>query len=362
MSSVLITLDQLDRPVPGGIGTYARELVRSVALLDPTERPALAAAVGRRGQRALPARGVRPQRLRLPIPLVTRLWDLGIASPARAVGLVHATSLALPPRPGGRPLVATVHDLCWRSFPDAFPPRGRRWHEAALGRAIARADAIVVPSASVRDDLVAAGVATDRIEVIEHGCDHLPAPDLNRAEAFLTRAGVLAGEPYLLAVGTLEPRKNLRRLIAGYSGIRSQLPDEWPLVVVGQAGWGDGAGAMAQVPGVVMAGRASMKELAGLYAGARCVAYVPLGEGFGFPVVEAMAAGTPVVSSNVPAAGGASLLVGAYDEEAIGAGLLKVAVDPRTRKRLITAGTKRAATLTWKASALRHVALWERLL
>jgi glycosyltransferase involved in cell wall biosynthesis len=359
VTSVLITLDQLGRPVPGGIGTYVRELVRSVAAVDPAQRPEIVLAAGRRGSADLPTDGdgLRRRPLRLPVRLLTRLWDAGLASPAGAgISLVHATSLAVPPR-SVSPLVVTVHDLCWRAFPDAFPARGRRWHEGALRRALDRADALVVPSDEVAKDLVAAGALDDRVEVIEHGCDHLPAPDEAAAQAFLSRAGVRGD--YLLAVGTLEPRKNLARLMAGYSSIRADLPGDWPLVVVGQSGWGD---AVKPVPGVVLGGRAGMGELAGLYARCRCMAYVPLGEGFGFPVVEAMSVGAPVVSSHVPAAGGASLEVDPFDETGIGSALLTAAVDGQPRDDLVAAGRVRAAALPWRSSADRHIALWDRLL
>jgi glycosyltransferase involved in cell wall biosynthesis len=356
---VLITLEQLDRTVPGGIGTYARELARSVAEIDPTERPEIVFAAGRQGSGELPpgAPGLSQKPLRTPVRLLTRLWDAGLASPAsRSISLVHATSLAVPPR-SVNPLVVTVHDLCWRAFPEAFPARGRRWHEGALKRALTRADAFVVPSSEVKNDLVAAGAPGDRVELIEHGCDHLPAPDEAASQVYLSRAGV-AGD-YLLAVGTLEPRKNLSRLMAAYASIRSELPGDWPLVVVGQAGWGD---TVKPVPGVVLGGRASLAELSGLYAGSRCMAYVPLGEGFGFPVVEAMSVGAPVVSSHVPAAGGASLEVDPFDEAAIGSALLSAAVDGPIREGLVTEGRARAATLRWSTSAERHVALWNRLL
>jgi glycosyltransferase involved in cell wall biosynthesis len=362
VSAVLLSVEQLRRHVPGGIGTYAASLARGLAALPREERQdvelyaARLAGDGADGGDPLAALGLRLRTSRLPVRYLTKAWDLGLSRAARGYDLVHATSLAAPP-PYGRPLVVTVHDLAWRATPEAFPRRGRRWHEVALRRALVRAQAFVVPSSTTAAALAEAGVATGRITVVPHGADHLPPPDAGATARRLRSLGVQG--PYLLAVGTLEPRKNLPRLFAAYASARSSLPDPWPLVVVGAAGWG---GSLAPVEGVILAGEADQTVLPGLYRGARCTAYVPLVEGFGLPVVESMAAGTPVVASDVPSAGGATREVDPLDVSSIAAGLLDAAIGGPHRDQLVALGSARAAALTWRASAAAHVEVWRRVL
>ncbi|HLG91739.1 MAG TPA: glycosyltransferase family 1 protein [Acidimicrobiales bacterium] len=345
---VLVNLAQLGRPVPGGTGTYARGLVAGLARLGP-DAPALC-LLG--PARPLAGLGFPTRRLGLPVPLATRLWDRGWPAPA-GFDLVHSASTAGPASPDGASCFV-VHDLAWRRFPDAYPARARRWHEAALARALSRADLLVVPSQDTAADLVAAGADPQRVAVVEEGADHLPPPDLEGARCRLARLGV--GGDYLLSVGTLEPRKNLARLLSAYRLARQHLPEPWPLVVVGPAGWGP---RLDPVPGVVMAGPVPEAVLSGLLAGARLLAYVPLVEGFGLPPVEAMAAGVPVVASPVPSTGGAALEVDPRSEASIAEGLVQAATDQDLRARLVQAGARRAAGLTWEAAARRHVALWE---
>jgi alpha-1,3-rhamnosyl/mannosyltransferase len=253
-------------------------------------------------------------------------------------------------------LVVTVHDLLWRRIPEAYPARGRHWHEAALVRALRRADHFVVPADVVADDLVGAGAPPDSITVIPMGSDHLPPPDADAAAAHLEQLGVRG--PFLLCVGTLEPRKNLRRLVEAYGTIRDSLPEPWPLVMVGPSGWGE---QLAPTIGVVHAGPVSSSELSGLYASARLLAYVPLIEGFGLPPVEAMSVGTPVVASPLPSTAGAAFEVDPNRTESIAAGLLEVATDEATREDLIRRGAERASQLTWSSIARRHRDVWERV-
>jgi alpha-1,3-rhamnosyl/mannosyltransferase len=291
-----------------------------------------------------------------------RAWDLGLTRVGRGSDVVHSVSLAAPVPSFGIPLVTTVHDLAFRSMPEAFPPRGRRWHEAALRRAGARAAIVVVPSQATADAVLAsgAGIAPDRLVIIEEGADHLGEPDSPAAEVLLERLGVRG--PYLLTVSTLEPRKNLGRLLEAYAVARPKLPDPWPMLVVGPSGWGPSskAAALGESAGVVFAGAVEGGVLAAIYRGARCCAYVPIVEGFGLPVVESMAEGTPVVSSPVPSSGGASLEVDPTNVASIAEGLVVASTDEATRSGLIASGLSRAGSLRWVNTARAHLAVWER--
>jgi glycosyltransferase involved in cell wall biosynthesis len=215
---------------------------------------------------------------------------------------------------------------------------------------------LVTPSEPTAAALVSMGVSPDRVAVIEEGCDHLPPPDAVGARHVLSTLGV--DGPYLLTVSTLEPRKNLARLMAAYRLVRPRLPEPWPLVVVGPAGWG---AALAPEPGTALAGKVPDAVLAALYAGARCVAYVPLVEGFGLPAVEAMRAGVPVVASSMPSTGGAAREVDPIDVESIADAVLVAAVDEAERSALVESGRARAATLRWETAARRHIEVWAQV-
>ncbi|HEX2040388.1 MAG TPA: glycosyltransferase family 1 protein [Acidimicrobiales bacterium] len=338
---VLLVAQQLRRAAPGGIGTYLRGLVQGLEALDDPPEVTLFG-----------------DRHALPGPLLTRAWDRGVLRAPRGFDLVHSPALATPASPHA-PLVVAVHDVAWRRVPESFPPRGRRWHEAALRRAVKRRALLVTPSDETADELVDAGAHPSAVHVLDpmYGCDHLPPADTEGAAAVLARCQVRG--PYLLTVGTLEPRKNLPGLVQAFLRARPSLPEPWPLVVVGPAGWGDG---LEPAPGVVFTGPVPAPVLAGLYAGARCTAYVPLYEGFGLPAVESMAACAPVVASTgLPSVAGAALEVDPTDVGALAQALVVAAGDDRRRAELVTAGLLRAADLTWAAAARRHVELWERL-
>jgi glycosyltransferase involved in cell wall biosynthesis len=373
-----IVAEQLRRRVPGGIGTYATGLLQGLSTLrplpdvtiaasplspaepDPLDAfpfevrdvgGALAAAMAR--QRWLPA---------APTQVVTRLWDrrlLRVGSGRRArADLVHSVSLAAPPT-GGTPLTVMVHDVAWRQLPESYPSRGVAWHEAALRRVGRTARGVVVPSRVVATELARASVELDpsRIAVIPEGCDHLPPPDDEALQALLGRIGVHGD--YLLTVSTLEPRKNLGRLIEAYGRVRPDLPEPWPLLVVGPAGWGPG---LVAAEGVVMAGPVSGPVLSALYSRARVMAYVPLAEGFGLPAVEALRAGAPlVVSSGVPSIlehGSPATVVDALSIDAIALALAELSTDDSRRAWCAVAGPHSVASRTWEAAARRHMEWW----
>ena len=352
----LVVADQLRRPVPGGIGTYVRGLAAGLKRMGD-DAPSVTYWAGRASGGSDPLAELgRVESAALPTSALVWAWDHGLMRPPSGHDVVHATSLATPPR-GRAPMSVMVHDLAWRQHPDAYPRRGRRWHERALRRAIERAALLITPSRPAADALVSAGAAAAKVEVVEEGADHLPPADRSGAARLLSRLGV-PGD-FLLAVSTLEPRKNLPRLLEAYRAARPRLPEPWPLVVCGPVGWGP---KLPEVPGVLLAGETDGAVLAALYAQARLLAYVPVLEGFGLPAVEAMSACTPVVSSPVPSTGGAAREVDPTDAGAIAEALVEVATDDRVRSELVTAGLLRTGDLTWEATARRHVELWRGLL
>jgi len=350
---VTIVADQVRQRPASGIATYTRGLLQGLDAMGD-EAPAVTLVASRPSSPDPLARwGDRVRSSVLPGPLLMRWWDLGRgAGLVAGAGVVHAASMAAPPARGAA-LVVTVHDLAWREVADTFPARGRRWHEAAFARALLHADALVTPSERTAELVRHAGAADSRVVVIEEGADHLPMADRDAAATLLRSIGV--STPYLLTVSTIEPRKNLPRLIEAYGLARDRLPEPWPLVVVGPEGWG---GALRPSPGVKLAGVVSDPVLAGLYAGARCLVYVPLVEGWGLPPVEAMGACLPVVASPMPSTGGAVLEVDPGDTEAIADAVAVAAGDDRRRSELVTAGLLRFGELSWEAAARRHVELW----
>jgi alpha-1,3-rhamnosyl/mannosyltransferase len=260
-----------------------------------------------------------------------------------------------------------VHDVAWRRHPEATTRRGVRWHEAALRRASHSGAALVVPSRLVAADLAESGVAEGRITVVPSGADHLPPPDAAATDALLQRVGVSG--PYLLTVSTLEPRKNVDRLVRAFGRVRASLPGPWPLVIVGPSGWGP----VPVEPGVdehvVFTGSVPAAVLSELYGRARAFAYVPLTEGYGLPPLEAMQAGVPtVVSDEVPSVhdlgvldAPAARIVDPLDVDSIATGLADVLTDEAQRAEKARRGAAYAATRTWRGTARAHLDLWRSL-
>jgi glycosyltransferase involved in cell wall biosynthesis len=238
------------------------------------------------------------------------------------------------------PLVVTVHDLAVLRHPDAFNRWTRTYSPRVVPRVLEAAHRVIAVSEFTRRELVELlGVPDEKIRVVP-----------NAVEAEFTREGPAAEGEYVLAVGTLEPRKNLQRLA------EATRRTDVELRVVGARGWG---GVEVGGNGVRWLGEVSDAELARLYRGARCVAYPSLYEGFGIPVLEAMACGVPVVTTRGTAmeevADGAAVLVDAHDPAEIAAGIERAAAE---REQLIRRGLERARAFRWDAVADATVAVY----
>jgi glycosyltransferase involved in cell wall biosynthesis len=275
------------------------------------------------------------------------------------VDVVHAPTPLFPPR-RGRPLVVTVHDAVPWTHPETLTPRGARWHRAVIERAARTADAIVVPTAAVAEELGRHLALRRPPVVVGEGVSGALAQPPDAAQ----RAAAL-GLPevdYAVTLATIEPRKGLDVLLAAMADRRAP---EIPLLVVGQPGWGgvdlpQRATDLGIAPRVRLLGRLSDADLAVVLGGAAVLVAPSRAEGFGLPVLEAMAAGVPVVSSDAPAlvevGGGATVTVPVGDSRALAEALAEVVGSPALRARLASAGMQRAADFSWAATAR---ALWE---
>ncbi len=272
------------------------------------------------------------------------------------------------------PVVATLHDALPIKHPEWCNPRLRRMKNWLQRKAAQKADHVIAVSQYAVEELVECfGVDESRISVVPNGVDEEwlePAPP-GEVAATLEAHGLRPG--YFLFVGTLQPRKNVERLLEAWLALPAAVRSERQLVIVGNAGARSEellrriAAAREEGAGVVWLNRLTDgTQLRHVYAGAGVFVFVSLYEGFGIPVLEAFASGVPVVTSNLTSlpevSGGAALEVDPLDAGAIGAAMLALVREPALRARCITAGRARAAQLTWRATARRTAAVYRSLI
>jgi glycosyltransferase involved in cell wall biosynthesis len=345
--TVAYTLEQCWHRVPGGTAIAALRVAQAMGAIDDVR------LVGVAGwHRRPPAPAYTPpiavRRLPGARPALYESW-LRIGQPrvelaTGDVDVAHATTVI--PCPSKAPLVSTVHDLAWRHAPEQFTKRGVDVFDRSLTLVRRKAAIVLCSSQATIADCIDAGLDATKLRHVPLGVDATPvaADDVARVR----RAYGLPDE-HLLFVGTLEPRKNLRRLVEAHR----TLPDAPPLTIIGAAGWGDGdAVGAATAERVRFLGFVPSADLSALYASASALCYPSLREGYGLPVLEAMAQGTPVVTSRgtstEEAAGGAAVLVDPLDVESIAAGIAEAL---ERADQLAALGRSRAAEATWAATA-----------
>lgn len=275
---------------------------------------------------------------------------------------------AVPPKVSGKTVVF-VHDMAYRVYPETVRKKTRRFLELVLQKSCDRADRIVTISEFSKQEILKyLKVSEEKISVVTLGVDrkrfhtHYPADQIRMVQS---KYG-LKGE-YLLYIGTIEPRKNLKRLIEAYAS----LPLETPMLVfAGKKGWMYreifqtvetlGIGERVKFLGYV-----ADREIPLLLSGAKCFLFPSLYEGFGLPPLEAMASGVPVVASNGSAipevVGDAAVLVEATKVESISHGILRVLKEKGLRERMIEKGIQRAKTFRWEKTARELLEICQRL-
>ncbi|MGQ9716465.1 MAG: glycosyltransferase family 4 protein [Anaerolineae bacterium] len=355
-----------------GIGRYTRELIGALLRLPEAQShryTLFAAAGGRSVPVDLPlSSAVRLRFLPLSDEWAARLWHrarlpIPVETFTGPVDLFYSPDFVLPPTLSRTRTLLTVHDLSFLRYPDHFVPKLVRYLERVVPASVARAERVLADSEATRADLIRLlGVPPEKVEVLYSGVDarFRPEPESGEQERLRTRYGL--DRPYVLSVGTLQPRKNFVRLIRAFA----RLPATGRmLVIAGSRGWlyESVLEEAARHPDRVrVLGFVEDADLPALYRGADLFVFPSFYEGFGLPVLEAMACGVPVVCSGVSSlpevAGDAALLVDPEDEEGLSQAMERVLEDEGLRQEMAARGRARAARFTWEQAARRLAAMF----
>ena len=344
-----------------GNETYSVNLIEALAQIDQTNRYTLYVTTPEaidRFQGRWPNFQIRrtlPHTpfVRIPITLATELRR-------RPVDVLHVQYTAPPLAPC--PVVVTVHDLSFEHLPETFNRRSRMQLKLTVRRSARRATQIITLSEYSRRDIVSTyGIMPERVTVTPAAAASHLAPVTDEAELKRVRNTYGIDGDYLLSLSSIQPRKNLTRLIAGYERLRRSRPNSSPrLVLAGKRGWRDSAifrmaKQSAFAADIIFTGYVLEEDLAALYTGALCFVYPSYFEGFGLPITEAMQCGVPVIAgdrTSLPeVVGDAGLLVDPFDEQAIATAIGHLVENPGRREELRVNGLERAKAFSWLDTA-----------
>ena len=339
------------RQAAAGIARYGRSLAESMRKLGDVTVLELG------GGEVVPRGTLRKRLLTARQDFLWYPWLGRRRADQRGADIYHIPLPRGPITKGKPPLVITVHDLVPVLFPETTTRWSRIYSRITFRQILDAADRSITPSQNTADDLNRIlKLSPEKIRVVHNGVDQL----------FLDagRQGIAAGrsrpsKPYVLFVGTTEPRKNLSRLASAMSIVRAKGFRE-RLTIVGTRGWGD---SVAESTEIEILGRVTDDQLRALFTHASCVALPSLHEGFGLTALEAMATGTPVVAGNVGAlpevTGSAAVLVDPLSIEDIARGIIECITSSES---LVAAGLQRAKRFTWERAAAATIAVYRELL
>jgi glycosyltransferase involved in cell wall biosynthesis len=359
----------------GGIGRYVRELTAALAQHD-TRTPYTLFVAGAKQSPPPLAANMRWRTTPITPTWLARLWHRAhVPLPIQAfVGdcaLYHATDFVLPPTLPRTPTLLTVHDLSFVRVPQAASPNLKAYLDAVVPRSVRRAAHVLADSAATKQDLIDLyGTPADKITVLLSGVEARFRPVTDAEALAAVRAKYQLGpRPYIFSIGTVQPRKNYSRLIRAVAELRARGVDVG-VVIAGGKGWL--ADEMYQTiretqmaAYVHLIGFADDADLPALYSGAAAVSFATLYEGFGFPVLEGMACGVPVVTANVSSlpevAGDAALQIDPTDTAALVDALDRVLHDQALRAQMIARGHAQVARFTWGQAAAQLRAVYAQL-